>query len=126
MARRPTQCDWINWRARFSGVVLGGWWLPVVAAITGALGAVVSAIQRLAQNPTDPIPAQLGSFTATLTRPLIGAVAALTTYLASVAGLILDQEQHWSALLVLAAFAASFSERLVVYHPDKSSSDKTP
>ena len=87
---------------------------------------MVSAIQRLAQNPTDPIPAQLGSFTATLTRPLIGAVAALTTYLASVAGLILDQEQHWSALLVLAAFAASFSERLVVYHPDKSSSDKTP
>jgi hypothetical protein len=90
-------------------------WLPLTMAAVGALGSVVSAIQRLAVDPlTGPIPAQLGSFTATVTRPLIGAVAALTVFLAARGGIAVP-EQHPVPLLLLAAFTAGLTERLVVY-----------
>jgi hypothetical protein len=90
-------------------------WVPLIMLALGALGSVVSAIQRLAVNPlTGPIPAQLGSFTATATRPLIGGVAALTVFLAALGGLAIP-EQHPVPLLFLAAFTAGLTERLVVY-----------
>jgi hypothetical protein len=90
-------------------------WVPLIMVALGALGSVVSAIQRLAVNPlTGPIPAQLGSFTATATRPLIGGVAALTVFLAALGGLAIP-EQHPVPLLFLAAFTAGLTERLVVY-----------
>jgi hypothetical protein len=90
-------------------------WVPLIMVALGALGSVVSAIQRLAVDPlTGPIPAQLGSFTATATRPLIGGVAALTVFLAALGGLAIP-EQHPVPLLFLAAFTAGLTERLVVY-----------
>jgi hypothetical protein len=95
--------------------VLAPVWVPLTMACLGALGSVVSAIQRLAVDPlTGPVPAQLGSFTATVTRPLIGAVAALTVFLAARGGLAVP-EAHPVPLLLLAAFTAGLTERLVVY-----------
>jgi hypothetical protein len=95
--------------------VLADPWIALTMVTLGALGSVVSAIQRLAVDPlTGPIPAQLGSFTATVTRPLIGAVAALTVFLAASGGLAVP-EQHPVPLLLLAAFTAGLTERLVVY-----------
>lgn len=94
---------------------LAGRWVPLTMATLGALGSVVSAIQRLAVDPlTGPIPAQLGSFTATVTRPLIGAVAALTVFLAARGGLAVPEE-HPVPLMLLAAFTAGLTERLAVY-----------
>lgn len=95
-------------------------WVLGSMMILGALGSVVSAIQRLVTQPlTSGIPAQLGSFTATVTRPLIGAVAALTVYLAALGGLALPQE-HPVPLIFLAAITAGLSERLVVYREKDS------
>ena len=98
--------------------VLAHSWILLGMAALGALGSVVSAIQRLAVDPlTGPIPAQLGSFTATVTRPLIGAVAALTVFLAARGGLAVPEE-HPGPLVLLAGFTAGLTERLAVYRED--------
>lgn len=96
-------------------------WVAGSMLLLGALGSVVSAIQRLARQPLkSTIPVQLGSFTATVTRPLIGAVAALTVLLAALGGLAVPQT-HPVPLMMLAALTAGLSERLVVYR-DKNES----
>jgi hypothetical protein len=96
-------------------------WVAGSMLLLGALGSVVSAIQRLVSEPLkSSTPVQLGSFTATVTRPLIGAVAALTVLLAALGGLAVPQT-HPVPLMLLAALTAGLSERLVVYR-DKSES----
>ncbi|WP_456788839.1 hypothetical protein [Cellulomonas sp. P5_C5] len=107
---------------RPSAVLLERWLLGSMLLL-GALGSVISAIQRLTTQPlTSGIPAQLGSFTATVTRPLIGAVAALTVYLAALGGLALPQ-QHPIPLALLAALTAGLTERLVVYREKDAKGD---
>ena len=96
-------------------------WVIGSMLLLGALGSVVSAIQRLVSQPLmKRIPDQLGSFTATVTRPLIGTVAALTVLLAALGGLAVPEERP-VPLMLLAAFTAGLSERLVV-HREKSDS----
>jgi hypothetical protein len=93
-----------------------GPWVAGSMAVAGMIGSITSAIQRLATDPNAPTPWHLGSFTATLTRPFIGAIAALTLFLAVSGGLI-TIEGDPITLLILAAFGAGFAERLVVYQP---------
>ncbi|GGJ85009.1 hypothetical protein GCM10010123_13370 [Pilimelia anulata] len=93
-----------------SGRVIGG------VLVAGMLGAVTSAIQRLAVDPQTSVVLQLGSFTATVTRLFVGAVAALTVYLAHRGGILSFPGTHALPLLILASFGAGFAERLVVFH----------
>lgn len=101
-------------------------WVMGSMLLLGALGSVVSAIQRLARQPVlSSIPAQLGSFTATVTRPLIGAAAAMTVLLAALGGIAVPQD-HPVPLMMLAAFTAGLSERLVVYREKSEGSTPPP
>ncbi len=92
-------------------------WVPWAMVVAGALGAITSALQRLATDPNAAIPAELGSFTTTVSRPFIGAVAALTVYLAFLAKVGPSSDETALPLAVLAAFGAGFTERLIVYSP---------
>lgn len=95
-------------------------WALVLGLLAGGIGAVVSAVQRLATHPVPAMPAELDSLTATLTRPFIGAVAAATVYLAWRGGFVVFPDDHPIALFVLACFGVGFTERLVVYHPPQA------
>jgi hypothetical protein len=96
--------------------------VPLLSATAGMIGAVTSAIQRLVAHPATAAPTDIGSFTAVLVRPFIGAVAALSVYLAVLG----DFVRFWGegaapvALLILASFGVGFAERLVVYHPPQA------
>jgi hypothetical protein len=94
-------------------------WVCWAVLVAGMLGAVTSAVQRLAKDPSATIPAQLGSFTATLSRPFIGGVAAVTLYLTFLGGLVSTPDEGAVALVVLSSFGAGFTERLVVFSPKK-------
>lgn len=86
------------------------------SALAGMIGAVTSASQRLVAHPDTAAPAELGSFTALVVRLFIGAVAALSVYLAELGGLVVFPGDT-IAMLLLASFGVGFAERLVVYHP---------
>lgn len=93
--------------------------IPLLALMMamGALGAVVSAVQRLARQPIRAAtPAHLGTFVPTLSRLLIGALAGLTVHLAALGGLAIPA-RHPVPLLLLAALTAGLTERLLVYQP---------
>jgi hypothetical protein len=80
--------------------------------LAGVLGAVTSAIQRLARDPVQgTIPARIGSFTAVGTRLFVGAVAGLLAYAGALAGLG-EEPDSGLAITLLAAFGAGFAERL--------------
>lgn len=90
------------------------WSLPIgyLTVLAGVLGAVTSAIQRLARDPVQgTVPARVGSFTAVGTRVFVGAVAGLTAYAAAFASLG-DNVDSGLAITLLAAFGAGFAERL--------------
>lgn len=83
--------------------------------LAGVLGAITSAIQRLARDPVQgTVPARIGSFTAVGTRIFVGAVAGLTAYAAAVTTLG-SQPGTSLAITLLAAFGAGFTERLATF-----------
>jgi hypothetical protein len=106
---RPTDGDVISHEGFVAAAV----------SVAGMLGAVTSAIQRLAANPTASIPAELDSLTATLTRPFIGVVGALTTYFSYQSGLLHFSTATPVSFLLLVSFGVGFTERLVVYNPQQ-------
>lgn len=88
-----------------------------LVAVFGALGACLSAIQSLGRvGAHGRIPEHVASSLVTITRPALGAAAALGVYAITVSGLLnISLEGEEAHLTVLAlAFAAGFSERLVL------------
>lgn len=101
--------DWMGTLAGHPDLAL----LAIVLA--GVLGAVTSAVQRLARDPIPGgIPARLGSFTAVVTRVFVGGVAGLTTALAAAS--VVEDTQTLGPLM-LAGFAAGWAERLATTEP---------
>jgi putative (di)nucleoside polyphosphate hydrolase len=88
-----------------------------LVAVFGALGACLSAIQSLGRAAAHGrIPEHVASSLVTITRPALGAAAALGVYAIAASGLLnISLEGNEAHLTVLAlAFAAGFSERLVL------------
>jgi hypothetical protein len=88
-----------------------------LVAVFGALGACLSAIQSLGRvGAHGRIPEHVASSIITITRPALGAAAALGVYAIAASGLLnISLEGEEAHLTVLAlAFAAGFSERLVL------------
>ncbi len=89
-----------------------------LVAVFGALGACLSAIQSLGRVGAHGgrIPEYVASSLVTITRPALGAAAALGVYAITVSGLLNisleGEEAHLTGLAL--AFAAGFSERLVI------------
>lgn len=85
-------------------------------ALFGAMGACISGIRQLAVGATSGrIPDRLVAAWITITRPVVGAVAAMVLYFFLAGGLfpIVDLDAgHFEAVLAV-AFAAGFSEQLV-------------
>jgi hypothetical protein len=78
------------------------------------LGAGLSALLQLTRkSPATRIPEQIMASWITFTRPAIGAAAALAAYPLLQAGLLGD-ESPTVARLFFVAFAAGFSERLII------------
>jgi hypothetical protein len=88
--------------------------VALVAAF-GALGACLSAIQSLGRTG-GRIPEHVAASLITITRPTLGAAAALGVYAVAASGLLnISLEEEGAHLTILAlAFAAGFSERLVL------------
>jgi hypothetical protein len=101
------------------------WWAALGAALSGALGGIASALQRTTRRSGDRIPERLGSVVAALSRPVIGAIAGVTVFLAVRAGVTQTTEEQ-VAWLLLVSFGAGFSERLVVRDPREDAADRRP
>jgi hypothetical protein len=110
---------------RFNGSADQGW-VVLGAALAGALGGITSALQRVTRRIPDRVPQRLGSLGSSLSRPLIGAIAGLTVFLAVRAGVTQTSEQRQMAYLFLLAFGAGFFERLVVRDPRDDEGDMAP
>ena len=106
------------------------WWVVLGAALSGALGGITSAVQRTSRRSVERIPQRLGSLVHSLSRPIIGAIAGVTVFLAVRAGMTqtTNTTDQQVAYLLLLAFGAGFSERLVVRDPreETSSNRGTP
>jgi hypothetical protein len=88
-----------------------------LVAVFGGLGACLSAIQSLGRaGAGGRIPEHVASSLITITRPTLGAAAALGVYAIAASGLLnISLEEQEAHLTILAlAFAAGFSERLVL------------
>lgn len=87
-----------------------------LVAVFGAIGACLSGIQSLGRVAHGPVPEHVASSAITVTRPALGAAAALGIYAIAASGLLnIDLEREQAQLSVLAfSFAAGFSERLVL------------
>ena len=84
------------------------------AMLFGIMGASVSSIFSLAKGSTAArIPDQLVSFWITLARLAVGGMAALVVYAFLLSGL-LQIGRPTPGLMLAIAFAAGFSERLVI------------
>ena len=81
--------------------------------LLGALGASISAMQSIAQGAGQRMPAALSSAAMTLTRPAVGAAAAVGAYVIAEAGFPKLDTTSGYVLLAL-GFAAGFSERFIV------------
>jgi hypothetical protein len=107
------------------------WWAATGAALAGALGGITSALQRTARRSVERVPERLGSLVSSLSRPAIGAIAGVTVFLAVRAGVTQTASEQQVAYLLLLAFGAGFTERLVVRDPreevaDRSDRNETP
>jgi hypothetical protein len=81
----------------------------------GAMGATVSAIMSFAKaKPGDKIPERTANALVTFARPFVGASAALIVVFALQSGLIARPDTIWLPFVWVMAFAAGFSERLVM------------
>ena len=88
--------------------------LLAAAALFGAMGAGFSTALSLLQMPFQArIPERMAQSSITFTRPLLGAVAGLVTYAFLESGLFQLPDLNLFIAL-LAAFAAGFSDRLVL------------
>jgi 8-oxo-dGTP pyrophosphatase MutT (NUDIX family) len=88
--------------------------LLVSVALFGIMGASMSGILSLARATAGTrIPEQLLNSWFTLTRPVVGAVAALAIHAFLLSGLLVFGEETLGLVLAV-SFAAGFSERLVV------------
>ena len=92
------------------------WWMVLGAALGGALGGITSALQRTTRRSITRIPERLGSLVNSLSRPIVGAIGGVTVLLAVRAGITQtnNASQQQAAYVLLLAFGAGFSERLVV------------
>lgn len=88
-------------------------WVIITSALMGAAGAITSGLQRSTKRKWQRVSEQIWSFVSSLSRPIIGLVAGLTVYLAARTG-IATPERHAIAIVLLAAFAGGFSERVVL------------
>lgn len=88
-----------------------------LVAVFGAVGACLSAIRSLGEaGRKGRITEHMASYPITITRPALGAAAALGVYAAVVSGILniaVDGDRGRLTVLAL-AFAAGFSERLVL------------
>ena len=91
-------------------------WLMLAAILLGIVGAVTSAAQRSARISNQRIPEQLGSDVASISRIPIGAVAGLLVWLVGNAGV--SPAASSAAYLLVGAFGAGFTERLVAPQRD--------
>jgi hypothetical protein len=103
----------------------GEWWAAIGAALSGALGGIASALQRTTRRSGERIPERLGSLVAAMSRPVIGAIAGVTVFLAVRAGVTQTNEEQ-VAWLLFVSFGAGFSERLVVRDPREDAGDRRP
>ena len=101
------------------------WWAATGAALSGALGGITSALQRTARRSVERIPERLGSLVSSLSRPAIGAIAGVTVFLAVRAGVTQTASEQQVAYLLLLAFGAGFTERLVVRDPREEVADRS-
>lgn len=76
----------------------------------GVLGATVSSIISLVRTEPETIPKQLMAWTGSMARIVIGAIAALVVFLALESTVLAGAD---SRLILLQAFVAGFSERLL-------------
>jgi hypothetical protein len=88
-----------------------------LVALFGAIGACLSAIQSLGRTGAHArIPEHVASSLITITRPALGAAAALGLYAIAASGALnvdlTDEQAHLTVLAL--AFGSGFSERLVV------------
>jgi hypothetical protein len=101
------------------------WWAATGAALAGALGGITSALQRTARRSVERVPERLGSLVSSLSRPAIGAIAGVTVFLAVRAGVTQTASEQQVAYLLLLAFGAGFTERLVVRDPREEVADRS-
>lgn len=93
-------------------------WLPAAAfrgsvILFGVLGAAFSGVLSLANASEERIPQLLLHFSAAMSRVSLGAVAAYVVFTFLDGGVLPFEPQNQNAILAL-AFAAGFSERLLV------------
>jgi len=88
-------------------------WPLLHVALFGAIGACFSGIRSLSARNKSKIPDAVLSTGLTLTRPVIGAAAGIIVFLALKSGIVSVANDSVAAILTL-AFAAGFSESLVV------------
>jgi 8-oxo-dGTP pyrophosphatase MutT (NUDIX family) len=103
--------------AGFSTAQSGEGWVLGASVAMGVVGAVTSAAQRTTAIDKARIPQQLSSNVASFSRIPIGSVAGLLVWLGSFTGVA--PAEHAAAYVLMAAFGAGFTERLVA--PSSSS-----
>lgn len=93
-------------------------WLAMGVVLWGALGAILSATFQLTRVGEAKIPEFIPHRLVTVGRPLVGAASALFVFMALKAGvlgfIVIDPEKYGAAPWFVCAFAAGFSERLVI------------
>lgn len=101
-------------------VSLGNEKLIALAPLLGILGACVSTIQRSTKRPSMKVPDQRAAALASIIRPMTGAGAGFVVLAGAQAGLVGDNV----STVLLAAFAAGFSERYILrFVPDVEPSE---
>lgn len=103
---------------------VGHWWVAVASVLLGALGGVTSALQRSTRPAPGTIPERLTSYVVSLSRPLLGATAGLVAYVGQRVVIGEDGAAVVGAILV-ASFAAGFTERLLPVNPQESARPAT-
>jgi hypothetical protein len=83
-------------------------------ALFGMLGACLSAVSSMATIPGGRIPEHTMASKLTVTRPFIGAAAALGVFAILEAGFLKLDAGEEAALALALGFAAGFSDRLVM------------
>jgi hypothetical protein len=105
----------VDWHTDLNDPTVG---FVALVATFGALGACLSAIQSLGHlGAHGHIPEHVASSIITITRPALGAAAALGVYAIAVSGILnidFDDEERAHLTVLALAFASGFSERLVV------------
>ena len=92
------------------------WWVALAAALAGALGGSTSALQRTTRRGTTSVYRKHGTLLSALSRPVVGAIAGITVFLAVRAGATQPSDEQ-VAYVLLVSFGAGFAERLVVRDP---------